>query len=324
MPRVEEIIAENRRRIRQTDARAIEVGDIGRKDLSFSRNTIRVDVSLSLYSRDLGAGLFSGHPDPSHGSGRGEGGDTRGEWTLLTETTTSDMFTREGSNVVRDVLDGQSVSVTHAGIGTGTTDATRADTALVAESARRGTWGTRTGNATTTHAIFRFSDHAATVDEVGVFDATGRLLARATVPSQSLTVEDELRADVTLTVTGDAPGSAVITNAGEEAVAESLRSPASDAGLNEFAFGTGTGTYSKTSTGLFTESFRKFAARNLSTATLSAFSVVYAFEPSTQPLTLSEVGVFDAAGRLVWATTFEPFEKTDEFPFSATVGFKIE
>lgn len=325
MKRVEEIIAENRRRIRQTDARALEVADTGRTDLSFGRNTIDVEVTVEVYARDLGSSLISGHPAAEHGSGRGQAGDVRGSWTLLADTTETAAFTTGGANATRDALDGQDGAVTEQTIGSDATGAIRTDTALYAEDGRRETWGTRTGNATTVRAVYPFQDHAATVEELGVEDATGRLLARATLPSQSLTVEDEVLAAVTLTVTGDAPGSSVFTDLGEEAVAAALRTEAATVGVEEFAFGTGSGTFSPSSTGLFTEAFRKPAARNLSPAALSAFAVVYAAEPSGQmPLTLSELGVYDNQGRLIWATTFEPFEKTPEFPFSATVGFAFE
>lgn len=324
MKRVEEIIAENRRRIRQTDARAIEVADTGRADLAFGRNTVQVAVSVELYSRDLGPGLYSGHPAPEHGSGQGEAGDTRGSWTLLADTTETAAFTTGGANATRDALDGQDGAITEQAIGSDSTGAARTDTALGAEDARRETWGARTGNATTVRAVYPFQAHAASVEEVAVLDATGRLLARATLPSQALTVEDEVLAAVTLTVTGTAPGSSVFTALGEEAVAESLRTDAVAVGVSEFAFGTGSGTYSSSSTGLFLEAFRKPAGRNLSPAALSAYSVVYASEPAGQPLTLTEMGVFDNTGRLLWATTFEPFEKTAEFPFSATVGFAFE
>lgn len=325
MTRVEEVIAENRRRIRQTDARAIEVAETGRKDLSFGRNIVQVSVTVDIYRRDLGPGLVSGHPAAEHGSGRGQSGDVRGSWTLVEETTDTAAFTTEGANATRDALNGQAGAVTEQAIGSGSTRAIRTDTALVDEDGRRETWGTRTGNATTVRAIYPFQDHAGSVEEIGVFDETGRLLARATLPSQALTVEDEVRAEVTLTVSGTAPGSSVFTNAGEEAVAEALRTEAVTVGVEEIAFGTGTGDYSESSTGLFTEAFRKTAARALSPAALSAYSVVYASEPAGQmPLTLSEMGVFDNQNRMLWATTFEPFEKTTEFPFSATVGFLFE
>lgn len=324
MKRVEKIIAENRRRIRQTDARAIEAAETGRKDLTFGRNTVRVGVTVELHTRPLGAGLYSGHPAPAHGSGQGEAGDTRGAWSLAASATESAVYTTGGANATRDALDGQAGAVTHVALGSDATPPTRDDTALGSETTRVAAWASRSANQTTVTGAYSFAAHGESVAEAAAFDATGRLLTRATLDLGALTLEQEARVAVTFTVEGEAPGTAVFTAAGNEGVAEALRSEAATVGVAELAFGTGTGAYSSATTALAAEAFRVPAARTPSPAALTTYGVVHAAAPPAQPLDLSEIAVYDADGRLLWVAPFEAFTKTDAFAFSAAVAFAFE
>jgi len=46
-------------------------------------------------------------------------------------------------------------------------------------------------------------------------------------------------------------------------------------------------------------------------------------EPSSQPVDLAERAVFDNQGNALLLVTFDPFEKTDQFPFNARTIFRV-
>jgi hypothetical protein len=323
---IQDRVADNSQRSRRLEANFVEVAERGRIDLTFAQNTIAVEVGVRLYKRDLNGGLVSGHSDPAYGSGRGVSGDVRGGWSLVEDTPVSAELTKDGRKMVRDVLDGQDVEVTEVGNGDDATDAGTGDTALGNERGRSFAWGDPSAGAYNENRVegeFRFHETGQDAVEFGIFSRDGSLVARLTVGDINPSLSEEVRAEVVLTVEGSGQGEGVVTEDGEQSIAESFTRRVAT-GLAAIGFGSGTSSFSKTDTALSNEVITKDADRELDLESLSVFTLLYDSEPSGQtPVDLSEIKVEDVDGRMVWATSFSPEEKTDSVRLNASVGFRI-
>lgn len=323
MTQIHKTVAENRRRVKTSDARFIEAGERGVLDLAFSRNSVTVDVTIEIYKRNLNDGLISGHPNGSkHGSGQGVSGDVRGPWTLVESTTTSEAWTTAGRNGVRDALDGANWSVDEGSIGTGTSTATAGDTALDSKSEQvRAISLKDSPEVVRGRSLFGFADHDNVATEFGLYDTSGDLIARATTDDINPTDEEEVRVGIILTVNGYGVGKSVVTNDGEERIADAIHATSSTVGLLEFAWGTGTTEFQKSDSSLTSEFTRE---RFLREKQLEALRVERTLPGNTgTEVDLSEVAVYDNANNMIWATTFDPFTYGSETQFSTAVGFKF-
>jgi hypothetical protein len=331
MPDIQEQVAENRTKARRLNGRFIDLPETANRNLSFARNTIVVDVTVDVYKRGLGNSLISGHPDPQHGSGRGEAGDVRGSWSKVSTTTQSSVLVRQGRNAVRDALDGQAGALREAAVGTSSGTAVTGDTALGSETGRTLAYGIRStevNNAVRGRANYGFSEdglESSDAAEYGLLDESGRLLTHSTMDAVTVAETEELRVDVTLTFNGDSVGESAFTNDGEAALADAMRAVGDVVGINEIAFGTGTTTPSKSDTSLAAEEFRKNALRELNNERIKARVAVMEAEPTTQPVDLTEMGVFDNSStpRLLWRVTFDAVEKDSGFGFEASASYRI-
>ena len=329
MPQITEQVAENRESTRRLDGRFVDLPETANRNLSFARNTVEISVTVEIYKRSLNDSLISGHPDPAQGSGRGVAGDVRGSWTAVSTTTQSALFVRAGRNAVRDALDGQTGAVREGAVGTSSTDASVGDTALAAETGSTLAYGVK-DSATVMRARSNYlfaEDGLGSTDavEFGIKDETGRLLARVTTDAVDVAESEELRADISLEVNGSGVGNSVITTDGETAIADSLRAIGDVVGINEIRFGTGSTAASKSDSALGNEEYAQNALRTLSNEAIEAEVVTDSSQPSTQPVDLTEIGVFDNSStpRLLWRTTMDPLEKTDAFGFRTKVSFRI-
>jgi len=322
---LQEYVAENRQNIKRIDTRFISVeGGQRQRNLTFTDNTFEVAITVAAYERDLNDGLYSGHPNAKHGSGRGVAGDQRGAWTEAFSGATTAVFTRDGRNAVRDALDGQAIAAKRSALGTGTDAAAVSDSTLVAKTDDTWSYSVKDGvTETRNRGSFRFSQHPLTVEEWGVTDNDGRIMARAT-RTLNTSNEKEVRLDVTFNINGDGAGDTVITTAGEQAAADSIRALSETVGLEEIAFGTGTSDFSKSDTGLTSEEYRKNVQRRLESERITARMWTAEGEPGGQPVDLSEVGVFTNTGEMVFAATLDPFEKTDQYPFISEATFRVQ
>jgi len=322
---VQDYVSDNTRRTRQIDTRFVELSRDRQRNLSFGNNTIDIAVSLEVYTRDLQNALISGHPNAEHGSGRGVSGDVRGSWTLQSSAAATATFTADGRTAVRDSLNGESAgSIDRGLIGSGSGDAAVGDTALESEHSSVAAYGVADAyNEVRSRADHRFNEHPlGSAEEYGVESQGGNLMCRLT-ESVSLTVEDEVRVDITFTVTGSGIGGQVVPEDGETAVRDSIRSPGETIGINEIAFGTGTTDFSKTDSGLTSEVYRKNALRSVANERIEAEVHITQNEPAGQPVDLGEIAVFDNQGNALMLATFDPFEKTDQFPFNARTIFRV-
>jgi len=325
--KIQDQVAKNRNQTRRLDAQFVNVSMQNERNLTFTNNYIEVQIQVEVYSRDLGPSLISGHPDPSHGAGRGEAGDQRAGWTQESISVSSSQLVRGGRNAVRDALDGQTGAVNQIGVGTGTDNAEPSDDALTTETSKKFCWGQKDSSTVTRarSSPFLFAEYGDVVQEFGVFDQNLRMMTRSTLDNAlDLDNEKELRVDVTFTFTGDAIGDAVITDDGEEALADSIASVDTVVGLKEINFGTGSTDPAESDTSLAAEEIAKDCARVLDSEQISARSKLYDTEPNSQPVDLTELGVTDNNGRLLWRTLISSFEKNENFEVNTTIGFIIQ
>jgi len=323
MPDIQSLVAENRQRIKTTEGTFLETAERGRIELSFAQNTVSVDVTIAVYKRSLNDGLYSGHPNGAkHGSGHGVAGDVRDGWTLVEDSTNSVAWTRAGRTAIRDALNADTGALAEGGIGTGTSAAASGDSALDAKSSQVHAFGIKDASDVTRGvAVYGFSDHDNSATEFGLFDASGRLLARATTDDVSPTNEEEVRVGVILDIQGSGTGNAVVTNDGEQAIADALQVKSTVVGLYEFAYGSGSSEFSKSDSSLTTEEFRETLVREKELEALRVHRRVQEQDPSNADLDLSELAVYDNQGRMVYATTFDGFTYDENTEFKTSVEF---
>lgn len=325
-------IAENRQDIKSNAANFIEAADRQDIELSFGRNRIEVEVpTVEVYTRDLGETFVVGHPNAAdHGIGAGKIGDHRGGWTQVASSASTAEFVRDGRTAVRDALDGQGGGIREAGVGTGANDAATGDTALQSLSSKVNAAAVDAyrPDAETARGIgvFRFHEHENAATEFGLYNSDGSLICRVTLPDVAPTSEQELRVYIDLSPSGTGIGDSVVTNDGEEAMADAIHNVAENVGLNKIALGTGSSAFSKSSSSLTSEEDRKTVLRDTRLEAIEAEAKWYKSEPSGLPYTFTEMAIFDNAStpRMIWATTFSGEEKTDGVPLRASVGFLIE
>ena len=316
---VDEYVADNSKRIRNVDSRFVQVDSNRSRDLSFGSNFFTVTVEVEVYRRSTGDQVVFGHPNESKGFGRGTFGDDRGAWSLVTDTEASADFTKQGRRAAAEALNGQTGAVAQGAIGGDTTAVTTSDTALGQEFDRADTFASRSANTTRTTTLFDSTDVVAQPGELGIFDQDDRLLARVTVdiPDDTVGDTDEVRGVVLLTFEGSGQGNAVVTSEGENALADSIRSPKVSVGPTEYAFGDGSTEFTKSDTSLTSEVIRKNAGREVGRDRINAFTRVSETDMNSISVDISEVGLFDNEGRMLWATTFRAIQ-------SDSPGFNTE
>jgi len=329
---IPEQVAENRRDVTRLDGQFVSVPDRVQQNLRFERNTISVEVAVEVFTRSLGSSLISGHPDGSqHGSGHGVSGDHRGGWSQVSTTTASSQWTREGRNAVRDALDGQPTgAIGGTAVGTGTADAQPSDTALAAETGSTFAYGLKdAANEVRARSQYLYAEAGGgspDPQEFGLESGDGSLMARATLSSAvTLGRSEELRVDLTATISGSTGTNKTVTNDGEAAIADSIQTQGTTVGLAEIAWGTGTPTIDPSTTALANGVFKKDAARSLDLETIEVSAPQFEFEPSGQPYDYTEMAVVDNQGRVVWLVDFtsDPYPKDEQTQFATSVGFRI-
>lgn len=331
MPTIQDQVAENRRNVQRVNSSFVSVPGRRSQGLSFQSNSITVEPSVEVYTRPLNDTLISGHPNgDQYGSGHGVSGDTRGDWTLRENVETSTVWVRGGRNAVRDSLAGGAGSVEAIAVGTDGSNKDSTAEALGTETGRTFAYGLRgvgeAENQTRARANFRYAEigrGGLDPQEYGLLDSTGRLMGIVTTDAVPVSASEEVRVDITVTISGNGGGEAVVTENGEEAVAESIQLEGVTVGLDEMAWGIGTSTPTTTDTALDNEVFRKNVARSKDLEQITVSAPQFESEPTGQPYNYTEVGVYDNAGRLMWRTTMSEYTKTDEVRFTTSVTFSL-
>lgn len=328
MPKgIDQFVSENRRATRRIDSTFIEVSSQNRVQYNFGNNKLQLPASIEIYTRPINDGLYSGHPNPEHGSGRGRGGDRRGSWTLQENEELSEEFVKQGRNAIRDTLAGEGQGgIREVVVGSGTTEAQTANTRLEQEHGRTFAWGHQGPSSNTTNARshFHFAECGDGISECGVVSGNSRLYNRITTNPVTVNEEQEVRVDVLFEVLGSGTGNSVVTDDGLNAIAESIRTTEANVGIEEFTFGSSDATPSKSDSALGNELFTKRAERNREPEVVTAHSVVFEAEPSGQPYTVKEMGLKDNTGRLLWRTVVDPFDKDDSTEFEVYSSFRAK
>lgn len=329
MPKgIDRYVSENREATRRIDATFVEISSQRDKNINFLNNTITIPTTIQVYTRSLNDSLISGHPNgDKHGSGFGVAGDVRGDWSLVEDVEQSEDFTENGRNSVRNVLAGETTSsMDEMAVGDGTNTASHEDTSLQSKNKRKIThvYEGENTNESVGSSYFLFAEFGDQVSEYGIFDGNGNLLNRITTNSVNPGVEEELRVDIKFTINGSGLGDSKITNDGEESIANSLRSESSTIGVNKFLFGDDDTSPAKSDTALANQTFSKVAQRQKEPETLVAHVFFTDSEPSGLPKTVKEIGIEDNNGNLLWRAIIDSFDKTSDFSFQVSSGFRTK
>lgn len=323
--RIEEFVSENREGFRRINSSFIAVSGQPTRNLTFNHNEIDVQTDVRVYTRPLNDGLVSGHPDAQHGSGRGVSGDQRGEWTLVDTTTASRSFSVQGRNVVADALAGESGSfIGGVAIGSDAANAIPSDTSLRSKTAEEFAWPEdgASDNEAVANSIFPFT--VSEFSELGTLTQDDRFYNRITLEGATSDSEQEVKIEVVFTVTGSARGVSNLTEVGESRVADSFGAIGTPITLDRIAFGSGDSDPSKSDAALETPEFEKPATYERAQESITSQAFVYRNEPTNQPLELSEVGILDEDGNLLWRTVFETFEKDENTEIRTDVRFRVK
>lgn len=324
---IDRFVSENREATKRIDSTFVEVSSNRKKRFDFGTNVFQIPTSIEVYTRPLNDGLYSGHPNAQHGSGRGTAGDRRGSWTLQTEEEVSEEFLKEGRNAVRDALAGDANgTVGKTVVGNGTNDALASNTQLQNKTGENFSWGYQGPytNSTIARSHYLFGQFGDAVSEFGVESRGGQLYNRITTSSINPNKSEEMRVDILFEVGGYGRGNSAITDDGRDAVAETIRSSDSLIGIEEYAFGDGDSNPTNDDIALDNELFTKTAQNEIEPEIVSPHTVVFEPEPSTQPHTIREMGIKDNNGRLLWRTVIDDYDKDSSVEFEVYAGFRAK
>lgn len=325
---INNFIKENRRDVRNIDSSFVSISSQSGSNLTFNKNSFVVRTSVNVYTRSLDNALISGHPNgDKHGSGNGISGDDRNDWTLVASENSKN-FLKTGRENIADGLIGKSGEyLNQLAFGTDSTPVDISDTSLKSESLRNFLWSGEgnQSNKTIANSYLLFHEHNEnSYKEFGIYNNNNELYNRATTDSVTPSLEEELRVEIEYTIFGDTVGASVLTDKSEELLAESMRTTDTSVGVNKIAFGTGSSNPSKSDTSLDSENYRKTIARKRRPEEVSAQTLTYRNEPNGQPLEITEIGLFDTSGNLLWRTIIDAFQKNDDVKFSTTITLRIK
>lgn len=322
---IQERVAENRRQTRKIDTTLVEVSARNERTLTFTRNFIEVDVQLSLETRDLNDTLISGHPDEQYGSGRGRGGDLRGEWVVTNVEVSSNELVRSGRRYVRDSLDGQPVSLSSIKIGTGDTPVFVSDDSLEVPTSSSFTTNVRddfdTIRIITTPFLFQKGKDA---QEVGLFDEQGSMIGRVVTEASFEDSNKEYRPNIQLQTIGNGIGDSVFTADGITAIVDAIEDETVSLRFNAIAFGSGEAEPEEENSSLEQEVAKVDSENDVNPEQINVSARLFRDEPANQPVDITEVGVFDTQDRLIWRTLNNKITKNENIGILGTVGFNVQ
>lgn len=332
--RIDQFVTENRQQIERVETNFVDVSSgEGGVDLKFLENRFEVELALTVYRRKIGDTLINGHPDPKYGSGRGGAGDNRELWEEIHyeafgDTTRFDrIFTDRGRIALRNSLAGDTTgAINQIAIGTNSTTPDSENSSLLDKHSESHAWGEAgsSPNITLASAEFTFDKLPSQINEIGVFSQGNDLYARfATTDAITVADSDEIRIEVGFRFTSTSESGGVITTNGRNLVARSMRSTGEVAGVNKVAFGTDGTDPTVNDTQLGNKVLEKTAHRERSESTLTVGGYVFKGEPSSQPVTLREVGLIGTDGNLIYRVTFNGLEKTSLFEFQTFVKLTV-
>jgi hypothetical protein len=286
--------------------------------------SVAVSVSGTLETRRYGDVAVSDGPTSAQAAPARLGPGT----TAFAEAASlSGVWTRDGRRALVEALAGDPVGLEQAALGSDDATPSEVDNSLAAPASVVRAHGEDTGSATVRlRARLGARATPATVGEAGVYDQTGRLLARLTPGAETdvtLAADEEARltVDVTFEAVTDDDDAAAITDLAT--ISEAPRSEAVAVPLDEVVFGTDDTAPTAGDTTLGARVTTKQAGHRGGRDTLVVSVLLDAPEPDSQPHDLVEAGV-RADGTLVSRLTFPVVAKDDRLRvrFDAPILFR--
>lgn len=325
---IDRFVSENRRDVRRIDSTFVEVSSQRRRQFDFGQIGIPVEMDVKVYTRPLNDSLISGHPAAKHGSGRGVSGDQRGSWTLQQDGKSTGMLVKEGRQIMRDSLAGiTGTRIDKIKVGDGVLGAQPDDQSLQSETGATEGWGEEGASSNISIAAggFRFQKGGdGDVSEYGVTVDDGRLYTRLTTDAVDVDYESEIKVEVDFTVESVENRAFTYTDDGRDALAETVRDGGTIIGFNKYKFGDDGTAPTTSQTDLGNGLFEKGLEQITEPESVTTHTVVIENEPSSQPVTIREIGLFDNSDRMMYRVVIDDYTKKDDREFEVFANFRAK
>jgi len=321
---INDFAAENRRRIKNTVGRFVELNADAERNLFFGVSRVEVVPTTSVQRRDTGDQIVAGSPDESKGFGRGTFGDDRGAFEDADDTIESEAALDAGlQDVARIVSEVTTDTVDAVGYGFGDGDANRLDTALEDRQSTTRPEVSVSGNTIQVRGVFDSTDVAGVDVEASVDLSSNALLSRSTATASFSPTED-VRVTVEFDIVGSGQGSAVFPDSGEARIASAIANETVSDILKRYSFLSGDEP-DESATTVQNEEFETEAVTNRETNSVSVEGRVAAGEPpeSFTPGIITAVAVVDDDDTILWATDIRDITVDDESAFTTDLSIRF-
>lgn len=321
---IDKFAAENRRKIRNTAGRFVEVNAGAQRNLFFGVSQVAFLVESSVETRDTGDQVVVGNADESKGFGRGTFGDDRGEFTEEPEAVESETATENGLSTVALLVSGDlNTPVDVVGYGYGDDEADRLDDSLSDRADSLNAVVEVESNVIDVYGIIPNTVAVGDGFESSVDFGDGSILSRTTAQANISPTED-VRVSVTYTVEGFGRGASIFPDAGEAAIAACVAYPSLFGIVSDYSF-SDTENIDESTTTLPDESFDTQANTTSESVSLSVEGRVEAGDPPEQftPGTLREVSVVTGTDAVLWSTPTRNFPVDDETAFTVEMSMRF-
>lgn len=297
---IDDIVADNRRSLRGTQTRFVSVES--KNGLFFGTSFVEATVTTEVQARD-------------------EASSSASDWSTVSTSRSSGTVVNGGSQLIAASFDASGDTPGAIAYGTGTADATRFDSSLASLS------GTIAQDTATDDGADVVVTSVATNDEtifegdfeVGVRDSSGNLLTREVYSGPSnITDTDEVRAIVTITLTGSADGQAVYTTVGLNSMAQAVVA-SSRTVFKAWVFSDTADGVDASDTKIANEVFRNQTTRSVSNTDVEVKCDVGTGDTpnASIPFDIVESGVYDEDQNLVWGSPNATFTVESDTTFVA-------
>jgi hypothetical protein len=310
---IDDFAAENRRKIKRSSGRFIQVNPDRERNFSFGKSFVTFDVTADIQTRGTGDQAVFGHPDESKGFGRGTFGDDRGEFTNEDQDIPAAVL----SSALPDIGEAFTTpkrGVTGVGFGYGDDDPDRRQDGLGDRAATSKANTESPSNRIGVRGVFNSTD---VVDgdgfEVSADTFASEVLVRATASTDVDTTED-IRVVFDIELSGSGLGSSLFTDVGEAVLTNAIQG---DTVVDRFAYSNGpvpdTATEELPNTA-FTTSANTIQQRNA----VRVDGKVEAGDPpsSFTEGTVSVVAIVADTDDVIWATPIRDVTVSDETAFA--------
>lgn len=217
---------------------------------------VTLSLSATLTTKTAGSGFKLGQSQLGQGSGDQLGGSVSSTATVSVE---SKKATVELLNLCRDYWQGAGFTdLTHIGVGTDDTAATKGDAALTSAVAREpvekfgeGNSGVKFEFVASIPAGGQYAE-AADLKEFGIFDAAsgGNMYARVTYDDTTIDASTRLKIHLEVTVDTDSDLQGVTTTKGQERLVDLIKGDTTAHEPSDMVYGTGTTAASESDSSL--------------------------------------------------------------------------